>query len=171
MKYCYECGTKLTSKFLELEGNVPFCPNCNEFRFPIFSTAVSMVIVNKEKNKTLLIKQYGRDLDILVAGYVNKGETLEHAVRREIMEEVGLEVETIRFQKSEYFEKSNTILCNFYVEVKDTCVNTNKEVDSYKWYDIDEAYKIVDKTRLVGKFYSYFYEQKKGLQSPKSSSN
>ena len=48
MKYCYECGTKLTEKFLENEGMIPYCETCQEFRFPIFSTAVSMEIFNPE---------------------------------------------------------------------------------------------------------------------------
>ena len=43
MKYCYECGQKLRMKELEHEGMIPFCDSCRKFRFPIFSTALSMV--------------------------------------------------------------------------------------------------------------------------------
>ena len=50
--YCYECGTKLEIKELEHEGLIPFCPKCKEFRFPIFSSAVNVVILNKEQTKT-----------------------------------------------------------------------------------------------------------------------
>ena len=66
---------------------VPFCTKCNEFRFPMFNSAVSSVIYNKDFSKTLLVQQYGRGVNILVAGYVNKGETLEQALVREIKEE------------------------------------------------------------------------------------
>ena len=113
MKYCYECGTKLTEKFLENEGMIPYCETCQEFRFPIFSTAVSMEIFNPEKDKVLLIQQYGKKRNILVAGYVNKGESAEHAMVREVMEEVGLHVVEYKFNRSEYFEKSNTLMINF----------------------------------------------------------
>jgi NAD+ diphosphatase len=154
-----ECGTKLIIMHHEHEGEVPFCPNCNDYRFPIYSSAVSMVVVNKDFTKTLLIKQYGRDLDILVAGYINKGETAEEAVYRELKEEVGLTPISIKFQKSHYWEKSNALLFNFLCVVDDENITPNFEIDSYKWYDLKEAYNIVDKTRLVGKFYCYFYEQ------------
>ena len=70
--YCYECGTKLEIKELEHEGLIPFCPKCKEFRFPIFSSAVNVVILNKEQTKTLFVKQYGIDNYRLVAGYINK---------------------------------------------------------------------------------------------------
>ena len=74
MKYCMQCGCKLDEKYLMGEGMVPYCPACQEFRFPVYNTAVSMIVMNKELDKVLLIKQYGRDSYILVAGYVNKGE-------------------------------------------------------------------------------------------------
>ena len=158
MKHCFHCGNKLELKELKNEGLIPFCNNCNEYRFPIFSSAVSAIILNKDITKTLLIKQYNLGFDVLVAGYINKGENAEDALCREIKEEVGLNVISYTFQKTEYWPKSNTLLINFYCIVEDENVITNDEVDSYRWYDIHEAYNIVNKERLVGKFYSYFYE-------------
>ena len=91
MNYCFECGSKLVEKECIncgiSEGMVPYCPVCGEFRFPFFNSAVSMVIFNKDLTKTLLIRQYGNDKNILVAGYVNKGENLETALVRELKEE------------------------------------------------------------------------------------
>ena len=46
-KYCQECGTALTEKYLENEGMIPFCPKCNQYRFPMYNVAVSMIVVNK----------------------------------------------------------------------------------------------------------------------------
>ena len=47
MKYCIECGAKLTEKecinFGLSEGMIPYCPICNEFRFPVYNTAVSKI--------------------------------------------------------------------------------------------------------------------------------
>ena len=82
MRYCMHCGHKLDEKYLMGEGMVPYCPSCAEFRFPVYNTAVSMIVMNKELDKVLLIKQYGRDSYILVAGYVNKGEDAEDAAAR-----------------------------------------------------------------------------------------
>ena len=52
-KYCHECRSKLTEKELENEGIIPFCPKCNQYRFPMYNVAVSMIVINKETNKTL----------------------------------------------------------------------------------------------------------------------
>lgn len=45
--HCPKCGNKLVLKFCENEGLVPYCEVCEKFKFPPFSTAVSMVVVNK----------------------------------------------------------------------------------------------------------------------------
>ena len=107
MKYCTECGTKLESRPLEHEGIVPFCPQCGEYRFPMYNVAVSMIVVNEENGKLLLVKQYGKDFFRLVAGYVNLGESLEAAVVRELKEEMGMTAHRFHYNRTEYFPPSN----------------------------------------------------------------
>ena len=71
-KHCFECGTALIEKELEEEGIVPYCPKCQQYRFPMYNVAVSMIVVDEETGKILLIQQYGKPSYILVAGYVYK---------------------------------------------------------------------------------------------------
>ena len=164
MSYCQECGTKLIRKELENEGLIPFCPHCNEFRFPMFNIAVSMIVINEEKQKILLIKQYGKDYFRLVAGYVNKEENLENAAVRELKEETGMSADRIRFNRSQYFEPSNTLMCNFTVFVKDDHeFNPNYEIDSYAWFSFEDARKNIDPNILAGKFLNaYLNESESG---------
>ena len=88
-KHCFECGTPLIEKELEGEGIVPYCPKCEQYRFPMYNVAVSMIVINEQTGKILLVKQYGRPWFILVAGYVERGESAEDTVRRELKEETG----------------------------------------------------------------------------------
>lgn len=158
MKYCYECGTKLIYKELEHEGLISFCTSCNQFRFPIYSTAVSMIVMNSDMSKILLIKQYNKDRFILVAGYINKGESAEDACIRELKEETSLDAIKLIFNKTEYFEKSNTLMINFGVIVGDEFVIKNYEIDSYEWFDIDDARINIAKNSLASKFLDNFYQ-------------
>lgn len=159
MKYCAECGSLLEKRFLEHEGMIPFCPRCNAYRFPVFSSAISVVILNRDKTKTLFIKQYGKDRNILVAGYINKGENAEEAVQREMLEEIGVAPSYIEFQRSYYWEKSNALLLNYYAIVDTMELNPNYEVDSYAWFDIHEALEQVAKGGLAEVFYNYYYNK------------
>jgi NAD+ diphosphatase len=148
MRYCMHCGHKLDEKYLMGEGMVPYCPNCEEFRFPVYNTAVSMIVMNKELDRVLLIKQYGRDSYILVAGYVNKGEDAEDAVSREIKEEMGLKVLECHFNRSHYFAPSNTLMLNFTAIVEEQDADPNTEIDAYKWFSIE-----IRRSVFVAKFW------------------
>ena len=158
MKYCYECGEKLTERELENEGIVPYCEKCREYRFPIFSTAVSMIVENIDKTKILLIQQYGRKNNILVAGYVSKGENAENAVVREVMEETGLKVVDMNFNKSEYFEKTNTLMLNYSCRVEDeSLAHLNKgEVDKAQWFTHEQACENIKPDSLAKKFLFHY---------------
>lgn len=153
MKHCFVCGTKLIERRLESEGrDIPFCPSCRDYRFPIFNTAVSMVVCSPDKEKILLIRQYGGQEYILTAGYVNKGEDAEDAARREIKEETGLTVTSLHFNRSHYFPPSNTLMLNFTAVVSDTDVHANEEVDSWAWFSKEEARIRIRKNSLAEAF-------------------
>lgn len=153
MKYCFECGTELHDKPLDGEGMVPYCETCQTYRFPIFNTAVSMEVLNPAQDKVILIQQYGRSRNILVAGYVNRGESVEHTVVREVGEELGLHVSSVRFNMSQFFEPSNTLMVNFscVADTEDLSHKTD-EVDYAHWYTFDEAREAVFPGSLAEKF-------------------
>lgn len=141
MNYCTKCGKKLSEKYLVHEKKtIPYCENCEEYRFPMYNSAVSMVVYDVVNEKYLLIKQYNKPYYRLVAGYIDRGESAEDAVHRELMEEMGLTAERIIFNKSCFFEPSNTLMHNFicFVEHAERLV-TNVEVDSWAWFTEEEA--------------------------------
>ena len=162
MKYCYECGTKLVDKFLENEGMIPYCETCKQYRFPIFSTAVIMIVQNPTRDKMLLIQQYGKTNNILVAGYINRGETAEDTVKREVQEELGLEVEDLHFNKSAFLERNNVLMLNYSCVAKSEDLSgMTKEVDKAEWYTFEEAKKNILHPSLAEDFLLTFLEKNK----------
>lgn len=159
MKFCTECGTALEEKHLQKEGMVPFCNHCNQFRFPNFNTAVSMVVLNASEDKILLIRQYGKPDYILIAGYVNKGESAEHALIRELQEETGIEISNFFFNKSEYFKKSNTLMLNFICKAISEKINWDSdEVDHAQWFTVSEARRNIKQGSLAQEFLEHFLQ-------------
>lgn len=152
-KFCTKCGAPYQIREMEGEGQVQYCPSCAEYHFPVFNTACSMIVRDISSGKILLIKQYGRDSYILVAGYVNRGEDAEVAVAREILEETGLKAERIEFNRSSYFERSNTLMLNWTVWIRNASeISINKEVDSYSWFTEEEAKANIRKDSLAERF-------------------
>ena len=163
MNYCVECGTKLIKKPLENEGIIPYCPKCRAYRFPIYNTAVSMEVLNPTRDKIALIQQYGRKRNILVAGYVNRGESVENTVAREVSEELGLEVSDIHFSKSKFFEPSNTLMLNFSCVAESERFRLKEdEVDKAGWFTFEEAKQNIAENSLAEQFLLYFLENYNG---------
>jgi NAD+ diphosphatase len=158
-RFCRECGTQLIMKENETEGLVPYCPSCEQFRFPQYNVAVSMIVVNKAKDEILLIQQYGKGTYVLVAGYVNRGEALEDAVKREIKEETGMTVSSMKFNRTQFFERSDTLMCNFTAFVRNADeFDPNYEIDSYPWFSREEASKNVRPDSLAQFFLDSYLE-------------
>lgn len=153
MSHCTVCGCELHDKFLENEGMIPFCDHCGEFRFPMFNTAISTIVYDPSGEHIALIQQYGRKRNILVAGYVTKGEGVEQTLVREVKEELGLNVVDYRFNASEYFEPSNTLMVNFACRVdSDRLDLINEEVDEIHWYTPQEARENILHNSLAERF-------------------
>ena len=148
--FCTECGEKLTLMFANGEGLVPYCKQCEEFRFAQFSTAVSMVAVNRAKDKVLLARHKGHDDYILFAGYVKKGETAEKAVTREFKEETKLNVVKYKYLSSRYHEPKNVLMLGYLVMAEDgEPVVDEKEIEEVKWFPLDEALNAIEENYVT----------------------
>ena len=157
MNYCMQCGTKLRLREHEHEGMTPWCETCGEYRYPVFNTAVSMIVMNEKQDRVLLIRQYGRPHYVLVAGYVNRGEDAEAAAAREVREEVGLEVLSAHFNHSHYFAPTNTLMLNFTVTVREPEVHSNFEVDDWRWFSVGEARASIKPNSLAQAFLNGYF--------------
>ena len=153
MNYCMDCGTRLQLRFHKTEEReLPYCEHCGEFRYPVFNTAVSLLVVNEAMDRIILIQQYGRPWYVLVAGYVNQGEDAEHAAVRELREELGLHARSVRFNRSHYYPRTNTLMLNFTVTVDETVAHPNWEVDAWRWFSLEEARDAIRPASLAAAF-------------------
>lgn len=154
--FCPNCGEELVDREVRDEGLVKYCQHCQQYFFPHFNVAVSMIV--RYQDEVLFIKQYGGDSYILVAGYINRGEAAEEAAKREVKEEIGLNVDKVKILKTKYFLKTNTLMINCLVLVTSKNVAINYEVDSYKWFSLTDGLAKIKPGSLAKEFYQNFYD-------------
>ena len=144
--YCRECGQKLTLRFCENEGLIPYCSTCQAYMFPQFPVAVSMVVTNRAQDKILLAKHVEDEDFILFAGYIKKGENAEKTIPREIKEEIGLNVVKAKYMSSRYHARKDILMLNFIVVVEDTPIKRNaNEIAEARWCTPEEALQLIRK--------------------------
>ncbi|MDO4622567.1 MAG: NUDIX domain-containing protein [Eubacteriales bacterium] len=142
---------------------IPYCAQCQQPRFPMFNVAMSAIVYDPSGTKVALIQQYGSGAYRLVAGYTNIGEDIEDTLRREIKEEIGLDVTDYRFNRSRYYEPTNTLMMNFACKVnaKDLS-HINEEIDSIQWFTPQEAEQTltrsVSESRLAREFVLHWFK-------------
>ena len=138
-KHCGICGAK--TRVSEVERAF-VCTECGHAIYPQISPAVIVAITNGDK--ILLVKNLRRPKNVrleLVSGYVEVGESFEHAVHREVFEEVGLRVKNVRFYKDQPWGISGAHMIGYVAEVDgdDTIVRQEDEISEAKWYKREDV--------------------------------
>jgi NAD+ diphosphatase len=164
-KYCGRCGEPL--KHSEKERMLA-CPACGLTVYPRISP---VVIVGIYRGDELLLTRYaGRPYKgyALVAGFVEIGESVEEAVLREIKEEVGLDVKSLRYYKSQPWGFSESLIMGFFVELdheQDIALDTT-ELSEANWIHRDNMADIEpDNISLTKDLIFYFKDHPEAFTS------
>lgn len=122
-RFCGKCASPMD--FSKTERAI-YCKKCGLTKYPNINPAVIVGII--DKNKILLTRYADRPYKklSLVAGFMEIGETLEDTVKREVMEEVGLNVKNLRYFKSQPWAFSQSVLIGFFAELDG---NPNVKID------------------------------------------
>ena len=94
------------------------CPSCGTTAYPRLTPAV---IVRVDRGDELLLAQgvrFPRPFYSVLAGFVEPGESLEDTIHREIREEVGVEVDDLRYFGSQPWPFPNSLMIGFTADVR-----------------------------------------------------
>lgn len=109
-RFCGVCGSPTKDKSDELARQ---CTACSQLFFPRISPAILAVV--RKDGKLLLAKNARSTTGFwsLIAGFVEPGETFEECVKREVMEEVGIEVEVEGYLGSQPWPFPDQLMLGF----------------------------------------------------------
>lgn len=134
--YCSKCGNSITLVQNACEKR---CHTCNLSFFPSLSPAV-MVLVKKE-NKILLARSshFRAGMYSALAGFVDIGETAEYTAHREVQEEVGLKIKSLKYFGSQSWPFPSSFMIAFTAEYLDgEIIMEPNEIEDAKWFDCNK---------------------------------
>ena len=148
-QFCGKCGTAM--RHHENPDEPAFvCPHCGYMAYPKISPAV-IVLVTKGDQVLLQRNSHYKSANwSLVAGFVDPGENLEEAVRREIREESSIEVKDIRYVRSQTWPFPSNIMIGFRAEYASGEIHPDgEEVLASQWFDRDNLPEIPRKGSIA----------------------
>lgn len=141
--YCPKCGGFLAARSLGDDGLVPWCDSCDRPWFDSFATCIIVAVMNPA-NEVLLQREARRpEREVLLAGYMQPGETAETAALREIKEETGLAAADLRYQGSYYHSGGDLLMLAFTAHADGPARTTSTEVISARWASLEDAVAVL----------------------------
>ncbi|MCL2282814.1 MAG: NAD(+) diphosphatase [Fibromonadales bacterium] len=131
-KFCGRCKNEM--EYAQKERML-FCSKCGKNVYPKICPAIIVGVINGDY---LLMTKYAHSVYknySLVAGFVEIGESAEDAVKREVMEETGLNVKNIRYYKSQPWGFSDSLLFGFFADLdgKEQITMDENELSEAAW--------------------------------------
>jgi NAD+ diphosphatase len=147
-RFCAKCGQP--SEIAEA-GHVRICPACGTHHFPRTDPAVIMLITDGD-DRALLGRQpvWPEGRFSTLAGFVEPGESLDDAVRREVMEEVGIQVGEVAYAASQPWPFPSSLMLGFLGKAltSDITVDQN-EIAEARWFTREEVTEMTASSDLL----------------------
>ena len=133
--FCGACGSRALA---ETGGNTRRCSNrdCDRILFPRTDPAIIVLVENGDR--CLLGRQaaWPEGRYSTIAGFVEPGESLEDAVRREVFEETNVRVGAVRYHSSQPWPFPSSLMLGFIAEATTTEIRLNDgELEDARWFD------------------------------------
>ncbi len=148
-RFCGTCGAPTR---LAEGGHQRRCTNegCAATHFPRTDPAVIMLVASGDKALLGRQRDWPPGRHSTLAGFVEPGESLEEAVAREVMEEVGVPVGEIRYHSSQPWPFPASIMLGFTAEALDERLTIDPdEIDSAAWFTRQELKASPEDERLT----------------------
>lgn len=137
--HCFRCGNKLTKK----RYNLYECPKCSYDHFINPYPTTSVIIINQKEELMLVKRKYPprKGYWDLPGGFIDIKETGEEGVKREIKEELGIQLDKVFYIGSypdKYFFQGfnmDTITLSFYSKISNQEIKVSDDITGFSFFN------------------------------------
>lgn len=146
-RYCGRCATPTIRKPNEFAMQ---CPSCGLLTYPRISPAVMVLIRRGDELLLARSPHFRSGMYSALAGFVEAGETVEHAAVREVREEVGVEIANLRYFQSQPWPFPDSLMLAFFADYAGGEITPDpSEIEAAGWFAIDELPTLPDPVSIA----------------------
>jgi NAD+ diphosphatase len=140
-RFCAQCGS---STRVASAGWVRRCPECKASHFPRTDPVVIMLTVRGDRALLGRNRRRPGNRFSCLAGFMEPGETLEEAVRRETFEESGIRVGRVRYLACQPWPFPSSLMTGFLCEgLSEEITIDPEELAEARWFSREEIRTMV----------------------------
>jgi NAD+ diphosphatase len=134
-RFCSRCGTPTQDKFGERAKE---CQACGFVAYPRVSPAMMVLVTRGRELLLARAHRFPAGMFSALAGFVEPGETIEDCIRREVREEVGVEVDSIAYFASQSWAFPHSLMIAFTAEYAGGELRPDEiEIAEVRWFAYD----------------------------------
>ncbi len=146
--FCPRCGAP--TKLMDA-GYRRLCDKCNAEHFPRVDPVVIMLAIHGEACLVGRGKQFPRGMFSALAGFVEPGETIEEAVRRELMEEASVKVGEVTYHATQPWPFPSSLMIGCFAKAESRDVKADEtELAEVRWIERNVARELIEGKRVDG---------------------
>lgn len=132
-RFCGSCGQTTVASDID---NARICHHCDRQFFPRISPCVIVVITREDHCLLARNAAWERRYFSALAGFIEPGETVEQALHREVMEEVGIEVDNLEYFGSQPWPFPGQLMLGFHAVYKagDIKIDQQEIIEADWWH-------------------------------------
>ena len=135
-RFCPNCGSPTN---LVQAGWRRDCPVCKAQHFPRTDPVVIMLVIAGDRCVLGRSRRFAPTMWSCLAGFIEPGETIEEAVRREVLEEAGITCGRVKYFASQPWPFPSSLMIGCHAQaLSDKMVIDYEELENARWFDRDE---------------------------------
>ncbi|MCP5080730.1 MAG: NAD(+) diphosphatase [Alphaproteobacteria bacterium] len=147
-QFCAYCGAP--THMVE-GGDRRKCDTCTREHFPRTDPVVIIIVYQGDRCLMGRSKNFVEGMYSALAGFMEPGETLEDAARREVLEESGIHVGKVTYVLSQPWPFVSSLMIGLLGEALDDEINIDPhELEDARWFSREEAQSLLDGTHPEG---------------------
>ena len=147
-RFCSNCGAATD---VAVAGWRRDCPVCKATHFPRTDPVVIMLAVDGDACVLGRQPRFPKNMYSALAGFVEPGETLEAAVRREIWEEAGVVCDAVRYFASQPWPFPASLMIGCFAQAAGRSIKVDKvELEDARWFTRDEVVAMLERRHTAG---------------------